>query len=135
MTRNAFTWIMVSTLIIGEVHSAFPDTEASIQNWILRGYKPMTLSWNVAFLESQVIKVLYFVAFLFWKPTKVNFTTIRTFVIAGILDIVLYFYNFKDPLFFGSFYVWMAAIWFLVYNWKTDKGIVIKTLFPKRWQK
>jgi hypothetical protein len=135
MKRNTFTWIMVGTLVLGELHSMFPDTRESVQNWIFRGYKPMTLCWNLWYLESQVIRVLYFVAFLFWKPTKVNITTIRSFVLAGILDIALYFYNFKDPLFFGSFYVWMAAIWFLVYYWKTSKGIEIRQLFLKRWKR
>lgn len=95
----------------------------------------MTLSWNMYYLESQVIKVIYIVAFLFWRPTKVNITTLWTFVFSGILDTILYFYNFKDPVFFGSFYVWTALIWFLVYYWKTDRGVGAKTLFHKRWQK
>lgn len=135
MRRNLFTWIMILTLVVGEIHSFVSDSADSTENWIFRAYKPMTLSWNIKYLEGQILVPLYFIAFYFWKETKVNRTTIKTFVYFGIIDTIMYFYNFKNPLFFGSVYVWIAAIWFLVYYWKAGKGILVRRLLPKSWKK
>lgn len=132
MRNHATTWVLALTLILGELHTVpiFSDDPMKTENWILRSYKPMTESWNMYYLESQLIKPLYFLAFLLWKRNKVNITTIKAFLFAGVIDTGMYFYNFKDPLFFGSFYVWMAAIWFLVYHW----GLIRKQS-PKTWKK
>ncbi len=137
MRKNLFTWIMGLTLFVGEIHSLWfvTDDVNDKENWILRAYKPMTLSWNLKYLEGQILVPLYFIAFLFYRPTKVNRTTVRTFVYFGVIDTIMYFYDFKNPMFFGSVYAWILAIWFLVYYWKTDKGILVKHLLPKRWTK
>lgn len=131
------TWVLLLTLIIGELHALpiFSDDPMEAENWILRAYKPMTQSWNMYYLESQILKTLYFLAFLFWKPTKVNITTIRAFLYAGVLDTFMYFYNFKNPLFFGSFYVWMAIIWFMVYYWRTGKGMLVNHFLLQKHEK
>jgi len=94
----------------------------------------MTQKWNMQGLEQQVIVILYFVAFLAWRPTKINRTTIRAFIYAGVIDTIMYFYDYKKPLFFGSVYVWLVGVWLLVYFWNTEKGIFIRHAFPKRYK-
>lgn len=133
MRRNLTTWILCLTLAIGELHTLpfFSDDPNKQENWALKAYKPMTQKWNMYYLEMQLIVPLLFLAFFFWKPTKVNRTTIRAFLYAGVIDTIMYFYDFKDPMYFGSFYVWLAGIWFLVYFWNS-KGGILKHAFPKR---
>lgn len=135
MRKNMTTWVLLATILFGELHTLpmFSDDPLKLENWIWKAYKPMTQSWNMAYLEMQIKIPLYFFSFLLWKPTKVNKTTIRTFFYAGCLDVFLYLYNFKDPLFFGSFYVWMAAIWILVYYWSVLKEKVLKK--RRKWNK
>jgi hypothetical protein len=113
----------------------FNDDPNKQENWGIRGYKPMTEKWNMYYLEMQLMVPVIFLAFYFWRPTKVNRTTVKAFIIAGLIDTFMYFYDFKDPMYFGSFYVWLLGIWFLVYYWKTERGILVKHLFPKRWIK
>jgi len=134
MRKNMTTWLILVSLFIGELHSMsyFPDDEKRAENWIIKEYKPMTPKWNMQFLEAQILVPLYFFAFICWRPTKVNRTTIRAMAYMGVVDTFLYFYNFKNPLFFGSFYVWLFAMWILVYYWRSEKGFLIKHLLPKR---
>lgn len=135
MKNNLTTWILVLTLLLGELHTLPIFSDIKVENWIWKAYKPMTQNWNMAFLEAQIKIPLYFLSFILWKPTKVNKTTIRTFFYAGILDLIMYLYNYKNPLFFGSFYVWMAGIWLLVYYWqlllkKSKKWIKTISILP-----
>lgn len=135
MRKNLTTWIILLTLIIGEIHTLPFFSDAKAENWILRAYKPMTQTWNMIYLEWQIKVPLYFLAFKFWKSNKINLTTVTAMLFAGLIDTIMYFYDFKKPLYFGSFYVWLALIWVLVYYWRTDKGILVKTLFHQRWKK
>lgn len=126
------TWIICLTLFLGEVHTFSCFSDDAPENWILTAYKPMPQKWNVQYLFSQIKVPLYFLSFIVWRPTKINRTTIRAMLYAGIIDTIMYFYDFKNPMFFGSFYVWVISIWFLVYYWNTDKGKSIRHAFPKR---
>ncbi len=135
MRKNLTTWLIILTLLIGELHTLPFFSDEKVENWILRAFKPMTQVWNMTYLEWQIKAPLYFLAFRFWRPNKINRTTITAMLFAGIVDTIMYFYDFKKPMYYGSFYVWLALFWFLVYYWRTDRGVVVKTLLPKRWQK
>lgn len=126
------TILLILTLPLGELHSYF-NRSTVVQNWIVNAYKPMPLPWNVKYAEGQFIIILYFLAWLYYKPNKLNRTTVIAFFWLAILDTVLYFYDFKTGN-FGRVYFWFAGFWLLSYNWvpltdwliKKGKNIKVK---------
>lgn len=73
--------------------------------------------WNVKFALSEVVIIMYFLAWWLYKENKVNRTTVIVFFWLAILDTILYFYNYKLGG-FGLVYYWFVGFWILVYYWK-----------------
>lgn len=143
MRDNLTTFILFLSLLVGETHSTPFFSDIKTENWIIRKYKPVTQQWNMQMVESKIMVSIYFLSFLVYRPTKINDTTIITFIYGGLLDTAWYFWNFNDPLFYGSYYVYLMLIWLLVYYW--NEGVkqaiekrtkrIINSLLPKRWRK
>ncbi len=112
-TTSILLWL---ALILGELHSYFPDGPETY-NLILRKYVPMTANWNVWFIGVNVQWLLLIMAIRFYRHNKHNRVTIRVFTYFAIIDIFLYFYNWKTYE-YGKVYIWMAAAWLLMYYWK-----------------
>lgn len=115
MKKYATTWILILSIVIAESHSYLPDEYAmKKENWILTVDVSMPVSWNVKFLSDEITAILYFVAMLFYNGNKVNKTTVITFIILCVIDLVMYVHNYKT-LHYGSVYVWLLGVWVLVF--------------------
>ena len=113
MRRFLTTIILVITLPLGELHS-YLAKDTRVQNWIITVRRPMLVSWNIKFVEMEVVTILYFLAWLFYLKNRINKTTVVTFLILSIIDVGFYFYNYKLGG-FGSVYLWFALIWLIIY--------------------
>lgn len=116
MKRYATTWILVISIAIAESHSYVPQRYATKkQNWIYSIDRSMEIQWNVKFLSDQINAILFFLAMFFYNRNRVNRTTVVTFIILSIIELGMYFHNYKT-LHYGSVYVWTLGIWFALYN-------------------
>lgn len=118
--RYATTYILVCTLVLGEVHTFWETNQSGreIQNWILNNYKPMSVQWNVKYLTDQILPILYFIAMLKYRRNRINEATVKTWIYFSILDMIMYFYNYKTYQ-YGGVYLWVVLIWVLTY-WGKD---------------
>lgn len=101
----------MTTLPIGELHTFWHD-DRTVQNWILNRPTPMLIQWNVKYLSAEVITIIYFLAWYFYKPNKLNRATVAAFLLLAILDLFVYLYNFKTGL-FGGVYFWFLVFWMI----------------------
>lgn len=74
----------------------------------------MPVSWNIKYACDEVVIILYFVAWLLYRTNRVNTTTVRVFLLLAIMDIILYFYDFKMHS-FGSVYFWFIGLWIFMF--------------------
>lgn len=116
MRKYATTLILASTLLIGEVHTFWEKGSQRKENWIISRYEPMTVQWNIKFVGDQLNVVLYFVAFLMYAKNlnRVNKTTVIVFLATAIIDIGIYFWNFKT-INYHYVYFFMIIVWGLIY--------------------
>lgn len=128
--RNYLTSLLLAiTLPLGELHTYFSKYEKTVyvdgqyltlkmedgkwveekkQNWILTEYRPFVFSWNVKYSVDELIVILYFLAWIFYKENRWNRSVIISFLALSIMDGLLYFYNYK--LYgFGSVYFWFIG--------------------------
>lgn len=113
--KYATTWILILSIVIAESHSYLPSEYAiRKENWILTIDRTMEIQWNVKFLSDQVNFILYFLAMLFYNRNRVNKATVITFIILSVIELGMYFHNYKT-LHYGSVYVWSLGIWLLVF--------------------
>lgn len=120
MKKYLSSLILVLTLPIGELHSYCSNTMN--QNWIIKAYRPMAVSWNMKFAMDEIVIVFYFLSWSAWKSNRINKTTVTSFLFLAIMDTLLYFYNFK-LWGFGSVYYWFIGFWLLAYFWKNIKHL------------
>ena len=121
MRRFLTTIILVITLPLGELHSYWAK-DTRVQNWIIAVRRPMLISWNIKFVEMEVVVIMYFLAWTFYIKNRINKTTVEAFLILSIVDILFYFYNYKLGG-FGSAYLWFALIWLVIYYRHSIKRI------------
>lgn len=107
MRKYLTTYILASTILIGELHN-FWATDPRISNWIIIEYHPMLLQWNVKYTTDQIIPLFYLSALLLYINNKVNRIVARTFLLWSIVDIWLYFYNYKHEGYY-QVYFWIAG--------------------------
>jgi hypothetical protein len=119
MKKYATTLILALTIFIGELHTFWERSSYEAVNWIWKRSTPMALQWNIKFVALQVNYVLWFIAAYYYGkyPNRGNKTTVITFIWLAVLDMGMYFYNYKTQ-YFGSVYLWLVVIWLLTYYWK-----------------
>jgi len=111
--KYASAAILSISLIVGELHNFFAyDTH--IQNWILKVYRPATIEWNVKYLTDEILPVMYIAAILLYRNNKGNRVVVRSFLFWAIIDIWLYFYNYKTAG-YHQVYLWLAGCLILSY--------------------
>lgn len=125
MRKVATTLILALTLTVGELHTYWQGGTTK-QNWIISEYRPMLIEWNVKFAAGQLQFIMYFLAWVLYRPNRLNKTTVWAFFWLAIFDTIMYFYNYKLHD-FGKIYYWFAAFWALSYygkkinNWLWNK--------------
>lgn len=130
MRKYLTTILLAATFFISEIHTFWESTSLTTQNWILRGYAPMTLQWNIKYAAMQANFIIWFVAWLLYVPNRVNKTMVVTMLVWAIVDTIMYFYNFKNYQ-YGPVYLWLAAIFIASFFWDKWTGFIWKNLHPK----
>lgn len=97
MKRYATTLILAGTLFIGELHTFWEKSPETKLNWIITRYEPMTMQWNVKMVCDELNVILYFIAMWFFAkyPNRLNKTVVSMFIGLAIMDMAIYFWNFK----------------------------------------
>lgn len=122
MKSYATSLILASTLLIGEIHTFWEKAPVRYENWIIHAYKPMTVQWNVKFVGEEVNWILFMVAMWYFGryPNRVNKITVRVFIAVAIVDLGLYFWNFKT-VDYHYVYFCMVIVWAVMYWGKSIK--------------
>lgn len=115
MKKVATTLLLWLTLIIGELHTLWENSTREV-NWIYSEYFPMSMQWNVKMAGDELIYVCIALAFLFWDDNRVNRTAIRVFLIYTVLDLLMYFYNYKQRGGYEWVYLAIIISWIIIYN-------------------
>lgn len=118
MKKYLTSMLLWLTIPIGEIHTFWERSKADYQNWIVFRYVPMTLQQNFKFVFEELNFVLYFVAFFLYgkTPNKINKTTVKTFIWFCVIDMGMYFANWKTWG-YGYVYVILPFIWVVMYYW------------------
>lgn len=114
MRKYLPTILISSVMLIAELHRYFPDSADSVRNWIIGVHRPMTTAWNVKLLCDQVALICYAAAMLTWVNNRMNRTTAWAFLLWTVMDMAMYFYNYKTGL-YGAVYFWYGIFWFAIY--------------------
>jgi TctA family transporter len=127
MIREYATTLLVwLAMIIGEIHTLFENSKASV-NWIITEKVVMPVQWNVKYAGEEVLMVLFILAFLMYRKNRVNDTTVKALVVFYIADFLFYFYNFKHADGgYGYIYVLLLVAWIRIYNRKAKNEIVLR---------
>ncbi len=123
MRKYLTTIILALTLPLGELHTYWIN-DTRVQNWIYAINRPMLISWNVKFVVSELSVIAYFAAWILWKSNIVNRTTIVAFFWLAIVDMILYFYNYKTGQNYGIIYFGFAIFFWVtvyLYKWRNRK--------------
>lgn len=131
MRKYVTTLILLLSLIVQEVHIFFPDDVNNQVNLIWMNYKPMTLAWNIRYIENEVLPLLYFMAFYLYVPNFQNRLSVRVFLYFYIVNLIMYFCDFKALENYYKIYLWMAGFWILAYKWKRITAYLWETLERK----
>jgi len=77
----------------------------------------MTLQWNFKYAADQLYYILMGFAILFYKPNRINKTSVMTYVLYCIADMVSYFINYKtSEAFYKVEYLLLIIVWILIYK-------------------
>lgn len=120
MKKHITTWLLILSIFIAESHSYVGAAGEEIKNWGWTVKWNIPLKWHIKYLADEINAIIYFVAMLFYTPNRVNKTTVITFIILCIVDLIMYFHNYKT-LHYGSVYVWSTILWGFVYKWSVIK--------------
>lgn len=77
----------------------------------------MPVQWNVKYVTDELWFILMALAILYYVPNRVNRTTVKAYLVFCVLDLVMYFYNYKQEG-YGWVYVALLITWITVYNKK-----------------
>lgn len=116
MSKYLFTYLLVFTLILGEVHTYWEKKPIRNENWIINNSVPMSIQWNVKLATDQAWYIIVFTSMLFYKPNRVNKATVPAFICFAVIDTLFYFWNYKTYG-YGYTYLFVAGIWLILYNW------------------
>lgn len=88
----------------------------------------MPVQWNVKYATDELWFILMAAAILLYVPNRTNKATVKAFLIYCSLDLVMYFYNYKQEG-YGAIYTILLISWILIYNngqRKHRQGIIDK---------
>lgn len=114
MRKYATTLIIWASLIIGELHTLWENSTKEA-NWIWTKNVQMPIQWNVKYAADEVWFILMAVAILLYVPNRINRTTVLAYLTFCILDLVMYFYNYKQEG-YEAIYTYLLIAWILIYR-------------------
>jgi hypothetical protein len=119
------TWILMLTIVIGEVHTFWEKRPEIIENWFIARWMPLPVQQNVWLSAQQLNFILYFLAFYFYGKNcnRVNTSTVVTFIWFCVIDSAALFYNYKTFNYYIVYFL-LALIWGVYYKyyfWKRFK--------------
>lgn len=84
----------------------------------------MPVQWNIKYITDELWFILMAIAILFYIPNRINKATVKAYLVFCVLDLVMYFYNYKQ-----EGYEWMYMIllvsWVWIYNNSETKKEVV----------
>lgn len=113
--RYKTTILIWASLIVNEAHTFFENVTKEA-NWILTKKVPMLIQWNVKFVGEEVSGLLIALALLLYSKNKINDTTVKVFVLYWVMDLILYFYDYKGRDSYKWVYLVILISWILIYN-------------------
>lgn len=113
--------LLYASLLLGEVHTLFENASTKPVNWILFREVPMSLQWNVKMVTDQLWFIFILVAMWFYRPNRINNTTVITFIGYAIIDFAMYFINYKTYE-YGIVYTGLLIAWIIIYNLTYDRS-------------
>jgi hypothetical protein len=112
-TTTIILWV---SLVIGELHTLFENVKGHY-NWIATGGHDMSLQWNFKYAADQFYFILMGFAILFYKPNRINRTSVMTYTAYCIADMFSYFWNYKtSDVFYRVEYILLIIVWILIYK-------------------
>lgn len=109
------TVIIWLSLLVNELHTLW-ENSSKVENWILETNVPMLLQWNVKYATDEIWFILMALAILCYKPNRINKATVKAFLCFCVVDMMMYFYNFKQEGYQGI-YTFLLIAWILFYNY------------------
>jgi hypothetical protein len=125
MTRQYYTTLLIwFSLLTSEVHTIWEGSKVNA-NWILTKNVPMNLQWNIKYLTDEIWFVLLAASIYYYVPNKINRTTAKAYFCFCVVDLCMYFYNFKQEG-YDSIYTFLLIAWIIIYNYggNNRKGVI-----------
>lgn len=119
--RYKTTILIWASLLVNEAHTLFEKSK-EVQNWILFKYRPMLIDWNLRYLADEISPLLIALALLVYQKNRINDTTVKVLVAYGIVDLVLYFINYKDKEVYRYVYLFLIISWIIIYKYGTKRS-------------
>lgn len=119
--RYKTTILIWASLLVNEAHTLFEKSK-EVQNWILFKYRPMSIDWNLRYLADEISPLLVALALLVYQKNRINDTTVKFLVAYGIVDLVLYFINYKDKEVYRYVYLFLIISWIIIYKYGTKRS-------------
>ena len=115
--RNISSYIIAATIAIGEIHTFWERSSHKPVSWILKRDVPLTIQWNIKNITDMVNWILIVVAMMLYRPTRENRITAWFYLVFCLLDMVMYFYNYKTYNYHVVYFI-MGISWgfFILHN-------------------
>lgn len=120
MKKYRTTLLIWASLLIGELHSLWEKCTTN-QNWILTKKVVMPIEWNVKYVSDEVWFIMMALAILFYEKNRINRTTVLAYTAFCIIDMFMYFYNYKREG-YGAVYTFLLIAWILIYNYGSERS-------------
>lgn len=115
MIKPYYTTLLIwLSLLTGELHSLWENSTAKA-NWILTEKREMLIEWNVKYATDELWFILMAWAMLLYKPNRINRTTVAAYLYFCIVDMCMYFYNYKREG-YAAIYTFLLIAWVIIYN-------------------
>lgn len=116
--KYAATILLISTFLIGELHTFWEKASQAPVNWIYAVSRPMCVQWNVKYLSEELNWLLVALALLLYRSNRVNRSAAIAYVFYRCADVALYLYNYKT---FGYGFLYMAIALVFAISYLTNK--------------
>ncbi len=114
MKKYRTTLLIWASLLVSELHSLWENCKVN-QNWIFKERVVMSVQWNVKNVTDEIWFIMMALAILVYEKNRINRTTVLAYTAFCIIDMFMYFYNYKREG-YGAVYTFLLIAWILIYN-------------------